>query len=393
MMTKIENKLIFLCVLCMAFASCTQDNDATPQSTEGKVRLAFRVVDALQTRAETEAGWNGDWNENKVEQVDVFLFKENGNLYKHIKQSVDVENAKDYQTLESGLTYTELTTGTYTYYMVANCASMADFAGTLDDLQKAMIGTSLTCNEKQSSFVMDGQGTLDIDENAKTATLTFDLSRAAVKIRISVKDASASENSIIGQCTYRLCNYVSAGTFVLTPEQTEKFGDGTNQHTVISTQDMAYKDVLNYEGNDEEKQIVFYSYPNDWFDETKLGGNTGAWTITDFVKEDPIVADRQTYILLKAPYDGKEYYYKVPVNYATYEKNDAVSFTDTQLKEIRNLYRMKRNYIYDVTVKIDREGGPVTDPVTPTFYVLINDWIQGGDYNIGAGEFVIVNGE
>ena len=91
MMTKIMNKLIFLCVLCMAFASCTQDNDATPQGTEGKVRLAFQVVDALQTRAETETetGWNNGWNENKIERVDVFLFYENGSLYKHIEQSVD----------------------------------------------------------------------------------------------------------------------------------------------------------------------------------------------------------------------------------------------------------------------------------------------------------------
>ena len=383
-MTKIMNKLIFLCVLCMAFASCTQDNDATPQSTEGKVRLAFRVVDAVQTRADntnTEAGWDNGWNENKVERVDVFLFDGNENLYKHIGESVSVDDATYYQTLESGLTYTELTTGTYTYYMVANCASMADFAGTLDDLQKAMIGTSLTCNIEQSSFVMDGQGELNIVRDNKTATLTFNLSRAAVKIRISVKDAS--ENSIIEQCTYRLCNYVSAGTFVLTPKETEKFGDGTNQHTVISTEDMAYADVLNYDGT----QVVFYSYPNDWFDEKKLGGIADAWTITDFVKEDPIVADRQTYILLKAPYGDEEYYYKVPVNKTIYDGNDAVTFTDAQLKEIRDLYRMKRNYIYDVTVTIDREGGPVTDPVTPAFYVLINDWIQGGDYNIGAGEF------
>ena len=383
-MTKIMNKLIFLCVLCMAFASCTQDNDATPQGTDGKVRLAFRVVDAVQTRATTEAGWDDDWNENKVERVDVFLFNEDDSLYKHIEPSVSVDDAKEYQELESELTYAELTNGSYTYYMVANCASLENFSGTtLGALQEAMIGTPLTCNEKQSSFVMDGQGTLDKDETAKTATLTFDLSRAAVKIRISVKDASASENSIIEQCTYRLCNYVSAGTFVLTPEQTEKFGDGTNQHTVISTEDMAYADVLNYDGT----QVVFYSYPNDWFDEKKLGVKKGAWTITDLMKEDPIVANRQTYILLKAPYGDEEYYYKVPVNKTIYEGNDAVTFTDAQLKEIRDLYRIKRNYIYDITVTIDREGGPVTDPVTPAFYVLINDWIQGGDYNIGAGEF------
>lgn len=382
MMTKIMNKLIFLCVLCMAFASCTQDNDATPQGTEGKVRLAFRVVDALQTRAETETetGWNNGWNENKIERVDVFLFDGGGNLYNHIGKSVSVDNATAYQELESELTYAELTNGSYTYYMVANCASLANFSGTLTDLQNVMIGTSLTCNNKQDSFVMDGQGTLTNDETTKTVTLTFDLSRAAVKIRVSV--VNTSNASIINSCAYRLFNYVETGTSVLAAQ--EKYGENTRKSM---DQDMEAVDALIYKSNNEEK-VVFYSYPNDWFDTSKLGGSDGVWEIKDFVKEDPIVTDRQTYILLKAPYEGKEYYYyKVPVNYATYEKNDAVSFTDDELKEIRDLYRMKRNYIYDVTVKIDREGGPVTDPVTPAFYVLINDWIQGGDYNIGAGEF------
>ena len=223
---------------------------------------------------------------------------------------------------------------------------------------------------------MDGQGKLDINPTGKTATLTFDLSRAAVKIRVSV--VNTSNASIINSCAYRLFNYVETGTSVLAAQ--EEYGDGTNQQRESMDEDITATLV-------NSNKVVFYSYPNDWFDETKLEGQTGAWTITDLMKEDPIVADRQTYILLKAPYKDKEYYYKVPVNYATYEKNDAVSFTDDELKEIRDLYRMKRNYIYDVTVKIDREGGPVTDPVTPAFYVLINDWIQGGDYNIGAGEF------
>lgn len=380
MMTKIVYKLIFLCVLCMASASCTQDNDATPQSTEGKVRLAFRVVDALQTRADntnTEAGWDNGWNENKVEWVDVFLFNADGSLYKHIGDSVSVDDAKEYKELDSELTYAELTNGSYTYYMVANCASLENFSGTtLGALQEAMIGTPLTCNEKQSSFVMDGQGTLDKDETAKTATLTFNLSRAAVKIRVSV--VNTSNTSIINSCAYRLFNYVETGTSVLAAQ--EKYGATTRKSM---DQDMEAEYALIY----NEEKVVFYSYPNDWFDTSKLGGSDGAWTIKDFVTEDPIETKNQTYILLRAPFNGTDYYYKVPVNKTIYEGNDAVTFTDAQLKEIRDLYRMKRNYIYDVTVKIDREGGPVTDPVTPTFYVLINDWIQGGDYNIGAGEF------
>lgn len=375
-MTKIMNKLIFLCVLCMASASCTQDNDATPQSTEGKVRLAFRVVDALQTRADntnTEAGWDNGWNENKIERVDVFLFNEDGSLHKHIvKEGLNVD-ATAYQELDSVLTYSELINGSYTYYMVANCASLADFNRNLSSLQEHTT-SNLICNQKQSSFVLDGQGTLNV--NDKTATLTFDLSRAAAKIRVSV--VNTSNTSIISSCAYRLFNYVETGTSVLAAQ--EKYGATTRKSM---DQDMEAEYALIY----NEEKVVFYSYPNDWFDTSKLGGSDGAWTIKDFVTEDPIETKNQTYILLRAPFNSTDYYYKVPVNKTIYEGNDAVSFTNKELEEIRDLYRIKRNYIYDVTVTIDREGGPVTDPVTPAFYVLINDWIQGGDYNIGAGEF------
>lgn len=375
MMTRMINKLIFLCALCMASASCTQDNDATPQGTDGKVRLAFRVVDAVQTRATTEAGWDDGWNENKVERVDVFLFNEDGSLHKHIELSVSVDDAKEYQELESELAYTELTNGSYTYYMVANCASLAGFSGTLTELQEKTT-PDITCSEQQSSFVMDGQGTLTNNATDKTATLTFDLSRAAAKIRVSV--VNTSNTSIISSCAYRLFNYVETRTSVLAAQ--EKYGATTRQSM---DQDMEAVNALIY----NNEKVVFYSYPNDWFDTSKLGGSDGAWTITDFVTEDPIEADKQTYILLRAPFNGTDYYYKVPVNKTIYEGNDAVSFTDAELEEIRDLYRIKRNYIYDIKVTIDREGGPVTDPVTPAFYVLINDWIQGGDYNIGAGEF------
>lgn len=99
------------------------------------------------------------------------------------------------------------------------------------------------------------------------------------------------------------------------------------------------------------------------------------------------MSERQTYILLRAPFDGVDYYYKVPINKTIYDYNDKASFTDDELEEIYDIYRMKRNSIYDITVTIDREGGSISSPATPTFYVRINDWNQGGDYNIGAGEF------
>ena len=385
-------KALFLCVLCLAFASCAQDETAEVVASEGSVRLAFRVVDGVQTRAtEQEDGWT-DWNENLIDRLDLFLFNADGTLYKHIeKKKTDlnvIDNQDDEYTKlsESGLTYTEVASENYTYYMVANCESLAGFDGTLTKL-KEKVTPDLVCNEKQSSFVMDDridkedkdyQDHLIVDESNKIATLTFDLSRAAAKIRVSVSNAD------IDDCTFSLYNYVN-NTFVLDKEDRVY-----NTEQCLSAIDM---ESVQKNGN----QVVFYSYPNDWFDESKVENEmkeengqmveTGKYIITDFVKEDPIVPDRQTYILLRAPYKGTDYYYKVPVNFSTYTNNDKVSFKDTELEEIRSLFRIDRNSIYDITVTIDREGGPISSPVTPTFYVRINDWNPGGDYNIGAGEF------
>lgn len=381
---KIFYKALFLCVLCLAFASCAQDETTEAVASEGSVRLAFRVVDGVQTRVTEEDGWT-DWNENLIDRLDLFLFS-GDNLYKHIEKTGLGVDASSYQDLESELTYTEVANGNYTYYMVANCESLAGFNGTLTEL-KGKVTPDLVCNEKQSSFVMDDridkedkdyQDHLIVDESNKTATLQFDLSRAAAKIRVSVLNADETQ-SIIDDCSFRLCNYVESGTSVLAEGETY----GTDKRKSMDN-DMPFTAVPVYNDN----QVVFYSYPNDWFDESKLvGGSDGAWTITDFVKEDPILSERQTYILLRAPFNDVDYYYKVPINKTIYDYNDKATFTNDELEEIYDIYRMKRNSIYDITVTIDREGGPISSPVTPTFYVRINDWNKGGDYNIGAGEF------
>lgn len=383
-------------MLCLAFASCAQDETTEVVASEGSVRLAFRVVDGVQTRA-TESGWDGEWNENKIDRLDLFLFNAaDGTLYKHIEKTGLGVDASSYQELESELTYTEVASENYTYYMVANCESLAGFNGTLTEL-KEKVTPDLVCNQKQSSFVMDDridtedkdyQDHLSLDKDKKTATLTFDLSRAAAKIRVSVLNADETQ-SIIDDCSFRLCNYVESGTSVLAEGETY----GTDKRKSMDN-DMPIGEVPVYNDN----QVVFYSYPNNWFDESKVKKEmikdddnnmveTDNWTITDFVKEDPILSELQTYILLRAPFNDVDYYYKVPINKTIYDYNDKASFTETELEEIRDIYRMKRNSIYDITVTIDREGGSISSPATPTFYVRINDWNQGGDYNIGAGEF------
>lgn len=385
MLTKVLYKAVLMFSACFFFVACSQD-DAVSQDAEAtpSVRVLCRLANTEITRADTEGGWNGDWNENTITRLDLFRFSSEGKYIDHYKLTQDdnipdfTENLSEYKTLNfEGLTYSSV--AEYpgdTYYLIANCADLANVVEiTEEQLKNEMATPSLKYNEKQTVFAMDGKGELKSDD--KTITLSFDLSRAAVKIRLAVKDASGG--NILDKCAYQINNFVESPTSVLSAG--EDYGHGQGQKYTSPDADAKFPLL-----NDNKDKAVFYSYPNSWFDEGKVGGTDDKRTIEDFTSEAPITGD-ETYILLKAPYGKTEYYYKVPVNYAIYKDNDATSFTDKQLEEIRDLYRIKRNHIYDITVTIDRAGGSITDPVTPTFYVRINDWEKGGDYHITEGEF------
>lgn len=69
----------------------------------------------------------------------------------------------------------------------------------------------------------------------------------------------------------------------------------------------------------ENNSFAFYFYPNYWFDEKKK---------TNMAREEPIIYGRQTHVLVKASYQDKQYYYKVPVNYRLPKYSDAHQSTD-----------------------------------------------------------------
>ncbi len=67
----------------------------------------------------------------------------------------------------------------------------------------------------------------------------------------------------------------------------------------------------------ENNSFAFYFYPNYWFDIDK-----------NMAREEPIIPNRQTHVLVKASYQDKEYYYKVPVNFRLPKYSDAHQSTD-----------------------------------------------------------------
>lgn len=348
-----------IALLGLANTSCMSDDiDGTP-SCDYDVVLEYKVGgSATETRAavtRAEEVGNGNLNENLINRLDLFVFKPYGSRVKQVTfESTDVKGSSpttDYKHKE--LTSNELTRSDIDgndLYLVANLKNWGNI-NNLADLQKATINqaTNFQYNQKQSAFVMDAK-MLERKVTAGKIHLKFQLKRALAKIRLNVKDANGNP---VAPTEYacQLIHYAADGTIL---------AEGTSTKNALNT-DAAASSKVTAPAVIQDNKAVFYSYANSWIDKTK---NPNA--------EEPIDVNKQTYILLKAKYNNKDYFYKVPVNKRLYESNDAAT---RDWANYEPLYRLDRNTIYDVTAKVDREGG--SDPEHPaTLYVqpIVSDW-------------------
>lgn len=347
-----------IALLGLANTSCMSDDmDGTP-SCDYDVVLEYKVgssateTRAAVTRAETTEVGSEELNENKIERLDLFVFDgTTRNLVKSLTLK-DVQGSKDYQhkKLESKQLKRSEITGN-TLYLVANLDNISDIK-TLDDLKTATINKAAEFNHnaKQTSFVMDAK----MEESTPIINgmihIQFKLKRALAKIRLKVQDASG--NTVVPtEYACQLMHYAADGSIL---------AEGTCTNNELNTEAAASSKVTAPVVTQENK-AVFYSYANSWIKKD-----------LDPKAEEPIDVNKQTYILLKAKYNGTDYFYKVPVNKRLYESNDAAT---TDWSQYEPLYRLDRNYIYDVTAKVDREGG--SDPDNPaTLYVkpIVSDW-------------------
>ena len=348
-----------IALLGLANTSCMSDDmDGTP-SCDYDVVLEYKVGGsatenrAAVTRAETEDG-SEDLNENKIDRLDLFVFDATGKLVKSLPltdASVQGSPTKDYrhkQLESSQLKRSEITGNTL--YLVANLDNISGIT-TLDGLKAATINKAATFNHnaKQTSFVMDAMMKDKQIENG-TLHIKFQLKRALAKIRLNVQD---DKGNAVAPTAYacQLMHYAADGAIL---------AEGTSTNNSLNT-DAAASSKVTVPAVTQDNKAVFYSYANSWIDKTK---NPYA--------EEPIDVSKQTYILLKAKYNGKDYFYKVPVNKRLYEKNDAAT---TDWSHYESLYSLDRNTIYDVTAKVDREGGDTPEnPATLYVNPIVSDW-------------------
>ena len=349
-----------IALLGLANTSCMSDDmDSTP-SCDYDVVLEYKVggsateTRAAVTRTEVEDG-SEDLNENKINRLDLFVFDAAGKLVKSLPltdASVQGSPTTDYKhkKLESNQLKRSDITGN-TLYLVANLDNISGIT-TLDELKAATINKAATFNPKakQTSFVMDAK----MEETKQivngTIHIQFQLKRALAKIRLNVQD---DKGKTVAPTEYacQLMHYAADGAII---------AEGTSTNNALNTEAAASSKVT-APAVTQDNKAVFYSYANSWIDKKKKP-----------YEEEPIDVNKQTYILLKAKYNGKDYFYKVPVNKRLSEDNDAAT---TDWTKFEPLYRFDRNTIYDVTAKVDREGGDTPEnPATLYVNPIVSDW-------------------
>lgn len=354
-----------IALLGLANTSCMSDDIESTAACDYSVVLEYKVggsateTRAAVTRAETEVG-NEILNENQINRLDLFVFKKDGSRVKQVTfNSADVKGSPTTEYKHKELTSKELTRSDIDgndLYLVANLDNWGNI-NNLNDLKEATINqaTNFQYNQKQSAFVMDAK-MLERKVTAGKIHLKFQLKRALAKIRLNVQD---DKGNAVAPTEYacQLMHYAADGAIL---------AEGASTSNALNT-DAAASSKVTVPAVTQDNKAVFYSYANSWIDKTK---NPYA--------EEPIDVSKQTYILLKAKYNGKDYFYKVPVNKRLYESNDAAT---TDWTKYEPLYRLDRNTIYDVTAKVDREGGDTPEnPAELNVLPTVLPWETGAEY-------------
>lgn len=351
-----------IALLGLANTSCMSDDIESTPSCDFKVVLDYKVgsstteTRAAVTRAE-EVG-KTDLNENLINRLDLFIFKPDGSRVKQVTfEGTDVQGSPTTEYKHKELT--ELTRSDIdgnNLYLVANLDNWGNI-NSLNDLKIATINqAAFQHNQKQDAFVMDAK-MLKKEVAAGKIHLKFQLKRALAKIRLSVKDASGN---LVDPTAYacQLVNYAADGSII---------EEGTCANNKLAKAAAVATPDLKVDG-----KAVFYSYANSWIDTSK-----------DPKAEEPIDVNKQTYILLKAKYNGTDYFYKVPVNKRLFEDNDAATADGKpNWANYEPLYRLDRNTIYDVTAKVDRQGGgTIENPAELKVEPTVMPWDDGANYN------------
>lgn len=312
MISKHIIRSIFSLAVLLFTASCQKDPDGS--APDGN-NLTLQVL--LPVEGGTKATEDGEkaLNENKISTLDVFIYKEGEDACAHYQRIVPVDGMTRYGISKNRSAFAE-NTG-YSVYVVANAGTAAAGTMSLAELKAAVVAQALNPDAVQTDLLMDGKSIATVLNDGTKANKNIDVSlkRGVAKIRVNL--SYGADYQPAGQVTKKLVNYASDARVLET-------GD-VHTPALATTASYTGADLVSGDPN----QIIFYSYANDW---------------------NAAVAD-ETFIYLNVPIKKGaatvNHYYKIPVNYRL-----AADGSDPA-----HLYKLRRNYIYNITAHIDGDGG------------------------------------
>lgn len=409
--------ILSLALGLMTLASCSADSPEAPFTTcpdeETTFTLSFAVDgfdSSTGSRATGSYCWT-DWNENLIRSIDIFFFVPNEDnqssyLAHRITKKVDtgyLSNDCDNHpivritTSMSDPLFSVLAKTSF-IYVVANY-DLPEQITNNREIQFSPI--SLWNNaEIQDAFVMEARVVepkylTNLDEKV------IKLRRCAAKIRLTlygVDDTGTKLSTPLAPDTWK--SNLRNHTYRSGLQEQGAYDAWRNEDLI----DVMTANEYPFEMEDgssiyRDNGHVYYSLANDWFDfdrliigctitnsdhlkkHTAANGGENRYMIKNYDDSAPILPERETFLLVQAPYHGKQYFYKVPVNYRFYAKNDQQCFGGKELEnEIYPLYQIRPNTFYDISAIIDRPGA--AEPATaPYLTISVAPMVDGGTFD------------
>lgn len=366
-------------------------------SLELPLDIAGTSLKAMALRAgEEEEGnaQNAALRENKIEYGEYFLFKSDGKLFTHGKLSEVTD-----QKAIARVPYTmaeQLQGNEYDIVVVANYQNGQNGTKELPTianksaLMEHLFSVSNLNNPSQILIPMVGEGktgTIDIPKSYFTpysVPQAIKLERTIAKVRLLIKEFAVTDHQndvevkyILQGATVQLVNgtdktyintldgVVDGATMIGSDVRTI---DWRSFPSLSITNDLASK-----HGKTEKDFLStatsFYSAPRDWSSKGE-----------------------ETYLLLKAklyreghPSEVKTYSYKIPIYYRGKIYDDV---------EESELFKMRRNHLYQVVTTINRLGSLDGDPIEVESKIAIHPWIPVEiDANLRKVHYLSVDNE
>lgn len=307
--------ILFVLFTWVGMTGCVdEDTSNGVEGQEGTITLRL-FTEGVQARSAGESSYN----ENDIHGIDLYFYPQ-GNTSSDalLSHHVDVA-AETTATVSVNLPVNVkdqlfANNAPCTVYAIVNrpTGTTEPDVKSVDNLQKMVVSTeNFTSTTAQTDFVMQGQGDVTWDDNAKQASGNVSVKRVAAKIRLAIRVAESVTDSEDNRWTPNLNNihgYITNGVKKAYIDGTLYDTDADRYFNISPTADFSNGRLFASDATGSTTEyplshaLPFYSYPNEW--------------------QDGPQEEHRTYLTLIVPWrhegeTGTSYrpcYYQVPIN-------------------------------------------------------------------------------